>query len=536
MQAMRCLVWVVVLCGLLISSAKAQEPEPKRVLMLLADGFNHSEFAWPYGAMRSAGYHVDIAGFARGPVVSGNRNAPDAEANLTLEEVEVDRYFALMIPGGSSPAKLIQSERALAITRTFAERGKPIAAVCHGPLVLMKAGLLRDRAGTALWSVKEEVPELWREGAIGNYLDQPVVIDGNLMTGRHVADLYVFVPRMLEFFESRGGLRLAPGIAKPLVIFPGVSGRTNWEWGMLTRLAGVESVVARNAEQVAQAIKAAGFDAVAVFGGAEALKDALGREEARALARQVEDRKLSLWLSPAAAELMKGFGVSVTGAVVVDDREEVQLAHVLARYRGVRDEVLVRAVDSDRPLAVVVIGEGFDDRVTLMSAGYLKARGFDVLYAAEEAGWKRGNNGVRMEAVGLGDVDRSTVTLVVGPGVTRPEEGNIEESKRIRWMVELHRQGATVLAFGFDSLGMGRTQGFVDGLPVATSAQAIWNFGRGAGRYSEEAAVLTTDRLITSRGLHTMGEALGLLGRELDRQKRSDTGDGQAAGTTADGE
>ncbi len=145
----------------------------KRVLCLLAHGFEEIETVTPVDLLRRAGVDVVIASLAHGTVVgrSGIRLEPDA----TLDSLNPADFDLLFIPGGPAVALLREDGRAAEIACQFAEAGKTIAAICAAPLVLKDAGLLEGRDFTAHFSVHDDLPGVSSER---------VVIDGNLITSR----------------------------------------------------------------------------------------------------------------------------------------------------------------------------------------------------------------------------------------------------------------------------------------------------------------------------------------------------------------
>lgn len=510
------------------------ESKSPRVLMLLADGFNHSEYAWPYGALRAVGYEVDVASFNKGTVETGNKGRENAEANLTFDEVKVDDYFALMIPGGKSPAKLVESKEVLDITRAFVEKDKPVGAICHGPLVLMEAGLLRDRSGTALWSVKDEKPELWTGGAIGNYLDQPVVLDGNIMTGRHVADVYLFVPRFLAFLEAEGGLALPSRVTKPLVIYPGATGHLKWEWGQMMTSARMETILATKQDELTDDVMKQDFDALAIFGEAEDIAKVLTRDSAKQLIDKASKGNKPIVLSPGGHALLKSWDILPEQVVITDGREEVKMAAVFARMRDIanaekktNDSTQAANGAKAQLLAVIVIEPGFDDRVALATKAILEYRDFEVVYAAKDAGWVTGISGVRVDAHSWDAQAVAKAKLFVGPGMVWPEDKEPQESDRAKWLLKRYSEGATLLVFGRDSVAVGRDPQF-KGSKFASSGQALWNFGKTGGKFTREDAVVSTDRLVSGSGADAVAEAIKLLDPMLKPAEGQTKPDGKA--------
>lgn len=157
-----------------------------RALIISADLFEDSELYVPFHALLKAGSDIDIASLKQGMItgIHGLR----LEATLSLEEVDPKCYDILILPGGKAPETLRKEPKALEIARYFFEHDKPVAAICHGPQILISAGLLKGRAATGYKGIKDELEEA---GAI--YKDEKVVIDKNLITSRTPSDLDDFV-------------------------------------------------------------------------------------------------------------------------------------------------------------------------------------------------------------------------------------------------------------------------------------------------------------------------------------------------------
>jgi protease I len=174
-----------------------------KVLIVSADGFEDSELWVPLAHLRKAGFEVDVATLARGTIRA--KHGRDAQANLAIAEVDPRGYAALILPGGTAPAALRQEPAVLKLARAFFEAGTPVAAICHGPQILVSAGLLKGRAATCYPSMADE---LIAAGA--RYLDQSVVVDGNLITSRRPADLPAFMRETLKQLRAAGEAAAAP--------------------------------------------------------------------------------------------------------------------------------------------------------------------------------------------------------------------------------------------------------------------------------------------------------------------------------------
>ena len=127
----------------------------------------------------------------KGPITGKGGHA--VEANLALEDVWVDNYDVLILPGGGAPARLREVPAAVDIARRFLAAQKPVAAICHGPQVLIATGLLRGRSATCSGPLADEL----REAGV-NYVDQELVVDGNLITSRLPSDLPLLVREILR--------------------------------------------------------------------------------------------------------------------------------------------------------------------------------------------------------------------------------------------------------------------------------------------------------------------------------------------------
>ena len=134
---------------------------------------------------------VEVASFSKA-TITGKRNL-EMEVDLTLSEVKVEDYHALILPGGKAPEKLRKDKNVLRITQDFFRQGKPIAAICHGPQIPLSAGLLKGRKATCAPSVREE---LLQAGAV--YQDKEVVVDGNIITSRLPKDLPAFGRELIK--------------------------------------------------------------------------------------------------------------------------------------------------------------------------------------------------------------------------------------------------------------------------------------------------------------------------------------------------
>jgi protease I len=167
-----------------------------RVLIVSADGFEDSELLVPYSRLREEGIAVDVASFARGPIQG--KHGARIDAGRAIAEVRAEDYDALILPGGRAPARLRKDAPLLELVRAFCGAGKPVSAICHGPEVLIAAGVVSGRAATCYRSVAQELA-----AAGARHQDTEVVVDGNLVTSRQPSDLPAFLRETLKLLRSR---------------------------------------------------------------------------------------------------------------------------------------------------------------------------------------------------------------------------------------------------------------------------------------------------------------------------------------------
>ena len=171
--------------------------QPK-ALILTADGFEDSELLYPFYRLQEAGYTVDIAAPTAGEVTG--KHGYTVTANLGLGDVPLHAshgYRLLLVPGGKAPAVLRENPKAPHIARDFAGSKAILAAICHGPQVLIASGLLRGKRATCSASMAEEL-----KAAGVFYQDAEVVVDGRFITSRKPADLPAFMREVMAKLEE----------------------------------------------------------------------------------------------------------------------------------------------------------------------------------------------------------------------------------------------------------------------------------------------------------------------------------------------
>jgi len=174
----------------------------KKVAILVTDGFEQVEMTKPREALNEAGAETKIVSLKPGKI-QGMHHADKGDkfnVDLTLDEARPEEFDALMIPGGlMNPDALRSNDDALEFTRHFFREGKPVAAICHGPWVLIDAGVVRGRTLTSWPAIKTDV-----KNAGGKWVNEQVVVDNGLVTSRQPDDIPAFNKKMIEeFCEGR---------------------------------------------------------------------------------------------------------------------------------------------------------------------------------------------------------------------------------------------------------------------------------------------------------------------------------------------
>ena len=159
----------------------------KRIAMLVEEGFEDRELTGPLDALRAAGVVVTLVGPAAGTEFRGKRGQAVVMADVAAGAAKMDDFDALVIPGGHAPDKMRMRHAMVDLARQAMDAGKPVAAICHGPQVLISANVLRGRTLTCWPSIAIDV-----KNAGGLYVDKPVVEDGNLITSRKPDDVPMF--------------------------------------------------------------------------------------------------------------------------------------------------------------------------------------------------------------------------------------------------------------------------------------------------------------------------------------------------------
>jgi protease I len=180
--------------------------EDSKILIIATDGYEKSELEQPLHELRSRGATVAVAAphktLEPGIVRAWNGHKADWDGgvpvDLTFGEIDPDDFDALVIPGGvMNPDKLRRDGTAVDLVRQFVAQGKVVAAICHGPWLLVEAGVLTGRTATSFASIKTDMVN-----AGADWVDEAVAVDDGIITSRSPADIPAFVDKIVEEVEE----------------------------------------------------------------------------------------------------------------------------------------------------------------------------------------------------------------------------------------------------------------------------------------------------------------------------------------------
>ncbi|MGC8202531.1 type 1 glutamine amidotransferase domain-containing protein [Aliiroseovarius sp. PTFE2010] len=170
------------------------------ILIIATNGFEQSELEFPRDQLRVKGASVHVA-TPDGQAIKGWEGSDwgrEAEADLKISDAKVDDYDAIVLPGGQiNPDILRTKPEAVELVKAFFDAGKTVAAICHGPWLLVEAGVVKGRDVTSYPSIKTDVVN-----AGGTWHDKDVVTDKGLITSRNPGDLKAFVSKIVEEVEE----------------------------------------------------------------------------------------------------------------------------------------------------------------------------------------------------------------------------------------------------------------------------------------------------------------------------------------------
>lgn len=542
---------VLVAAALFSCSSPSSQPR-NRVLFLLGEEYDPQEFWGPYAVLHAAGYSIDLAGSAKGMELTPDTNVADANVTttLSLDEVKVSEYLALVVPGGRSGANVARFPKAGQIAREFDASGKLIASVCHGARLLMPEGIFKKRQTTFVFMVADELADQWKAGDYGMYLDLPVVIDRNLISSRDPRDVPRWSGVLLDRLAEAGGLTVARRDGRVMIVLPGATEHHKWVFDRLSAF-GLSPVVVSDVPADAASTEA-GVDTLDMLvildgSGIERLNTSIG------LALMVDSftkQKKTMLVADAAKRLLPA--INPQSATVL---EAGDLAHVMKQIveRAPRSpHALAKTTFPDtnnwakryeaasrRPIqgaawnpaikydAVLALWNGYDDDAAGRMAEFIASAGRRLLVVGPRKETLAGLNGGKavVAATYADPIALTPSAIVVGPGGIWPTLTNAQQAvqppwvetdeparqQRLAWLTRQYTSGHLLVAFGFDSLNLGRQKLF-KGMRFASTDQAsvIW-FGSIGAEYAPANAMFSDKNLITAKPLVGVDDAIGLL-------------------------
>jgi protease I len=168
----------------------------KRIAILCGPDYEDMELHYPRYRLLEEGAEVVVAGI--GPADYKGKKGYPVTVDAQIVDLDPNDFDAVVIPGGYAPDHMRRSEDLLRFVRAIHDQGKAVAAICHAPWVTISAGIVKGRRVTCVPAIKDDVLN-----AGADYVDRPVVVDGNLMTSRRPDDLPEFLPALIELIASQ---------------------------------------------------------------------------------------------------------------------------------------------------------------------------------------------------------------------------------------------------------------------------------------------------------------------------------------------
>jgi protease I len=176
----------------------------KTIAILATDGFEQSELTKPKKALEEAGARTQVVSPAGGKIKGWDRKdwGEEVPVDITLDSADPARYDALLLPGGvMNPDQLRMNPAAVRFVKHFFEHAKPVAAICHGPWMLVEAGAVQGRTVTSWPSLKTDI-----RNAGGAWVDEEVVLSNGVVTSRKPDDIPAFNRQMIDLFSKGAGM------------------------------------------------------------------------------------------------------------------------------------------------------------------------------------------------------------------------------------------------------------------------------------------------------------------------------------------
>ncbi len=167
----------------------------KKVAILVEELFNLFEFWYPYYRLKEAGAEVVVVGSGRVKEFNGKPGTV-AVADVAADEVSANDFDAVVVPGGYAPDMMRRFPAMVNLVKEADEQGKVVAAICHAGWLLVSADILRERKATSFFAIKDDMVN-----AGAHWIDEPVVIDKNLITSRKPDDMPFFLPAIIDALQ-----------------------------------------------------------------------------------------------------------------------------------------------------------------------------------------------------------------------------------------------------------------------------------------------------------------------------------------------
>jgi protease I len=165
----------------------------RKIAILIENDVEDAEFQVPYNGLKQAGMEVVVLGSRMNEKYTGKRGKVSMQPDRTTTEAMASEFDAVVIPGGMAPDKMRRNPNTVRFVQEAMQQGKLVAAVCHGPQLLIEGDLLKGKQATGFSAIRKDMIN-----AGANYIDEPLVVDGNLITSRQPGDLAIFTTAILS--------------------------------------------------------------------------------------------------------------------------------------------------------------------------------------------------------------------------------------------------------------------------------------------------------------------------------------------------
>lgn len=170
----------------------------KKIAVLVEDLYEEVELLYPYYRLMEEGYEVHLVGSEKDTVYKGKTGSYPMTSSHASRDIDAKDYDMVVIPGGYSPDQMRRCKPTLDFVRDLDQAGKPIAAICHGPWIMASSCNLKGKKVTSFMSIKDDLIN-----AGGDYVDEEVVVDGNIITSRTPRDMIPWTKAILQALKGK---------------------------------------------------------------------------------------------------------------------------------------------------------------------------------------------------------------------------------------------------------------------------------------------------------------------------------------------